>query len=246
MKPQSYIGFHAIAAILSRARVSGTLYLCGTGKRQQQLQELARHARVGIEQVDRNRIERLGGPAARGAVLVGTLAGQPPHTLDQTLERLSTSHRQQAIVLLLDHITDPQNLGAVLRSADQFGVDCVVIPQRRAAPLSEAVMRASSGAAAVVPTVEVANLVRALEQLKDAGFWIYGADMAGRAVDSQRLDGRVALVLGNEAEGLSRLVREHCDVIVRIPTGGTLDSLNVSVSAGVFLYEITRQQQRFR
>ncbi|TVR33084.1 MAG: 23S rRNA (guanosine(2251)-2'-O)-methyltransferase RlmB [Spirochaetaceae bacterium] len=246
MKQQSYVGFHAISAILASEAVSGTLYLHGHGKRLQQLEMQAQQAHVQVEHVDRARIEKLGGAAARGAVLIAVSAAGSRLSLEDALRELCDRGAPQALVLVLDHITDPQNLGAILRSADQFGVDFVVLPQRRSAGLSDAVLRTSCGAAATVRMVDVANLARALQQLKSADFWIYGADMQGNPVDAERLDGRVALVLGSEGSGLSRLVREQCDVVVRIPTGGTVDSLNVSVSAGVFLYEITRQQRRFR
>ena len=246
MKQHSYVGFHAISAILASEAVSGTLYLHGHGTRLQQLEMQAQRAHVQVERVDRARIEKLGGPAARGAVLVALSAAGPRLALEDALKQLCDAGAQQAIVLVLDHITDPQNLGAILRSADQFGVDFVVLPQRRSAGVTDAVLRASAGAAAAVRMVDVTNLARALQQLKSADFWIYGADMQGNPVDAERLEGRVALVLGSEGAGLSRLVREQCDVVVQIPTGGTIDSLNVSVSAGVFLYEITRQQGRFR
>ena len=255
MKQQTYVGYHSIAAILKRDGTSGTLYIHGAGARTDELRKIADAAGVSVVEVDQRRIARLGGAAARNAVLVASVAGGPRLPLNEALRRLTErpAGAQEArtgdvarVVLALDHITDPQNLGAILRSADQFAVDLVLVPGRRSAPLSDAVMRASAGAAATVPVVEVGNLAQALTRLKDEGFWIYGADMDGAPVDRERLSGRVVLVLGSEGGGLSKLVRDRCDVMVRIPTGGSIDSLNVSVSAGIFLYEITRQQQRFR
>lgn len=250
MKQQVYVGYHAIAAILKRAGTSGTLYVHGGSARTGELRTLAAAGGVSVVEVDGRRLTRLGGPSARGAVLLASVAVPPRLDLDQALKRLNdlsaAAERDSLVILVLDHITDPQNFGAILRSADQFAVDLVLIPGRRAAPFTDAVLRASAGAAATVPVVEVKNLAQALSTLKDEGFWIYGADMDGAPIDQERLTGKVALVLGSEGAGLSRLVRERCDVIVRIPTGGSIDSLNVSVSAGVFLYEISRQQQRFR
>ncbi|TVR02049.1 MAG: 23S rRNA (guanosine(2251)-2'-O)-methyltransferase RlmB [Spirochaetaceae bacterium] len=239
-------GYHAICAAISSVGpqdAHATLYLHGQGSRGEQLERLARIHKVTVRRVDRREIDRIGGEKARGAVLVAALAGPSVRTLT---DAIASIREQQAIVLVLDHLSDPHNLGAILRSADQFGVDFVVLPSRRAAGKTDAVLRSSAGAAAVVSTVEVPNIAAALEALKKADFWIYGADMTGEPVDQQQLSGRVALVLGSEGEGLSRLVRDRCDTVVRIPTGGTVDSLNVSVSAGILLYEASRQQQRFR
>ena len=246
MNEVTITGYHAICAAISSVKPQGapaTLYLHGQGARGEQLERLARIHKVTVQRVDRREIERIGGERARGAVLVAALAGTAVRTLTGAIASVRAS---QATVLVLDHLSDPHNLGAILRSADQFGVEFVVLPSRRAAGKTDAVLRASAGAAAVVSTVEVPNIAGALEALKKADFWIYGADMAGEPVDRQQLTGRVALVLGSEGEGLSRLVRDRCDTIVSIPTGGTVDSLNVSVSAGILLYEASRQQGRFR
>jgi 23S rRNA (guanosine2251-2'-O)-methyltransferase len=144
--------------------------------------------------------------------------------------------------VILDEITDPHNYGAILRSCDQFGADLVVTRNRRIAKHAEIVSKTSAGADSWVPVAETANLSRAVESLKGAGFWIYGADMAGDAVWSKDLRGRTAVILGGEGTGLSRLLREQCDAMVSIPVQGRVDSLNVSVAAGVLLYEISRQR----
>jgi 23S rRNA (guanosine2251-2'-O)-methyltransferase len=145
------------------------------------------------------------------------------------------------LVVLLDGITDPHNMGAILRSCDQFGVDLVVCPKRNSAAGESAVVhRASSGAASWVPTVEVPNLSAAIMSLQKAGFWVYGADAQGAAASGVSFAPRSALVLGCEGTGMGRLVSKHCDTIVAIPTTGHVDSLNVSVAAGILLYEIRR------
>jgi 23S rRNA (guanosine2251-2'-O)-methyltransferase len=160
--------------------------------------------------------------------------------LDVFLETLG--ERKDVLVLILDEITDPHNYGAILRSCDQFGVDLVISRNRRNAKHAEAIAQTSAGAVDWVPAAEVANLPRAAEDLKNAGFWLYGADMAGEAPHTVDLHGRVALVLGGEGEGISRLLAEHCDRMLAIPTKGRIDSLNVSVAAGVLLYEVNRQR----
>jgi 23S rRNA (guanosine2251-2'-O)-methyltransferase len=146
------------------------------------------------------------------------------------------------LVLLLDEITDPHNYGAILRCCDQFGVDLVLSRNRRSAKNADIVSKTSAGALSWVPQAETANLIRALDDLKKAGFWIYGADMEGEPVYKKDLSGRTALVLGSEGSGISRLLCESCDSMIGIPSLGRVDSLNVSVAAGVLLYEVQRQR----
>lgn len=146
-----------------------------------------------------------------------------------------------SIVVIMDSITDPHNVGAILRSCDQFGVDLVIIPDRNTIKSGEVVLRASAGASAWVPLSIVPNATRAVEQLKKAGYWIFAADAAGTSVGELALAGNIAVVLGSEGSGVSRLLKENCDGTVSIPTQGKLDSLNVSVAAGILLYEINRQ-----
>ena len=149
---------------------------------------------------------------------------------------------EKPIVLVLDGITDPQNLGAILRSADQFGVELVVIPSRRSAQESQTVSKVSSGASEYVPLAVVPNIPAALQLLKENGFWIFGADAEGQPTDSLKLDGKVCIVMGSEGTGMHRLVRERCDFLVSIPAAGHVDSFNVSVSPESCLFETRRQQ----
>ena len=154
------------------------------------------------------------------------------------------AQRPAALIVVADGITDPANLGSITRSAEQFGADLLVVPRRRAARFGDTVMRVSAGAAAHVATEAVANVAAALQQLGRAGFWIYGADLAGEPLDQVRFARRVALVLGSEGSGLHELVRRRCDHLVRISTTGQLDSLNVAVAAAILMYEVRRQWRR--
>ena len=150
-----------------------------------------------------------------------------------------TEHNR-SLVILLDGITDPHNVGAIIRSCDQFGADLAIIPTHGSATESEVIARSSSGAASWVPLMFVPNLNRIIETLKNNGYWIYGADAGGEKLGSFTPADKVAIVMGSEGSGMSRLVKEICDKIVSIPTCGKLDSLNVSVAAGILLYELSR------
>ena len=149
---------------------------------------------------------------------------------------------ERALGLVLDSITDPHNVGAIIRSADQFGVDLVILPEHRGATDFEVISRTSAGASSWVKIVLVPNLVRSVGLLKDAGFWVYGADAGGSPAPGISVAEKAVLVMGSEGSGIARLLKEKCDTIVSIPTRGRLDSLNVSVAAGVLLYEITRNR----
>lgn len=155
----------------------------------------------------------------------------------------SKTENQKSVVVILDSITDPHNVGAIIRSCDQFGADLVVLPSRRGASTdSEIIGRSSAGASSWVPYMVVPNLIRVIELLKEEGFWIYGADAGGENLNDltvQKND-KVAIVMGSEGSGMSRIVRENCDKILSIPTCGKLDSLNVSVAAGILLYRISQ------
>jgi 23S rRNA (guanosine2251-2'-O)-methyltransferase len=147
------------------------------------------------------------------------------------------------LVVVLDGVEDPHNLGAVIRTAEACGASGVVVPERHSAPLSAAVVKASAGASSYLPVVRVKNLVNALDQLKERGLWVAGIDIEGTQNWTKfNYSGPVAVVLGGEHHGLRRLVREHCDALLRLPMLGRISSLNVSVAAGVVLYEALRQR----
>ncbi len=152
--------------------------------------------------------------------------------------------REQAYVIILDQVTDPQNVGAILRSAAAFGALAVVLTERNAAPESGALAKAASGALEHVPLIRVTNLSRSIELLKKGGFWIAGlAAEAPQVLAEAKLTGRIGLALGAEGPGLRRLTREHCDLLVRLPTDGAIDHLNVSNAAAVALYELVRDRK---
>jgi 23S rRNA (guanosine2251-2'-O)-methyltransferase len=144
-------------------------------------------------------------------------------------------------IVLLDHIVDPHNLGAIIRTCVGAGVSAIVITKDRSAKITPAVVKVSAGTVFRIPVVIVTNIVYTIEKLKNKGYWVYGADMNGKNLYEEGFISPVAIVFGNEGEGLSRLVKERCDQLISIPMRSKIDSLNVSVSAGIILFEISRK-----
>ncbi len=201
--------------------------------------ELASARGIEVESRRREVLDRQAGTAAHQGVLC--LCGEFAYS---SLEEI-VANRHPAfpgnLVLLLDGIEDPQNLGSLIRTAHCFGANGVVIPRDRAAGVTPAVIKASAGAAGHIPVARVVNLTQAIEFLKEKNFWIYGTDAgADRDLESVRFEGNVGLVMGSEGRGMRPLVRKHCDILLSIPLFGLVDSLNVSVAAGILLHEIRR------
>ncbi len=238
----SYItGFHAIEELIKAGKAKGPLLVSNAGPRARAVMDLAVEHKIPINRTGEHELDRL----ARGhrgiALTVEHSSATNETTVEAFIENLEEG--RDSLVLILDSITDPHNYGAILRSCDQFGADLVVIGSRRSAKDTETVSKTSAGASAWMPVAMIANLVRAAQLLKDAGFWIYGADMGGLPVDEQKLTGRTVIIMGSEGSGLARLLKESCDFIVSVPTDGRVDSLNVSVAAGVLMYEVARQKR---
>lgn len=228
----------AIREALPKAGKGSTLLVSGDSPRLEQLLETARSNGVAVRRLARSELRSVA-PDAHDCALefVGVRRG------DLTLEAiLDRSETDPLLVLVLDHVTDPHNYGAILRSADQFEVDAVVVAGRRSAPLSAVAIQASAGTAPHVPIVTVTNLASAVESMKERNIWVYAAEMDGEPAQRSNLSGRVAVVMGSEGKGVSRLIADRSDGHLRIPMGGHADSLNVSVACGVLLYEIRRQQ----
>ncbi|MEZ5831072.1 MAG: 23S rRNA (guanosine(2251)-2'-O)-methyltransferase RlmB [Dongiaceae bacterium] len=193
------------------------------------------------EQVPRDVLESWLPPGAVHQGLAAKVHPLPDRGIEDVIAEAETM--DSAHVMILDQVTDPQNVGAILRSAAAFGALAVILTERHAAPESGALAKAASGALEHVPLVRVANLARALELLKKGGFWIAGlAAEASQTLAQAKLTGKVGLALGAEGPGLRRLTRDHCDLLVRLPTGGPIDHLNVSNAAAVALYELVRER----
>jgi 23S rRNA (guanosine2251-2'-O)-methyltransferase len=231
-------GVRAVSEALNARRVSRLMHERGAGPRIDAIVQRAHELRIPIETVDRRALDRL----ARGGIhqsVAAELQALPAYTLEE-LARASAA----PLLVVLDGIEDPQNVGAILRSVAASGADGLVRQARHAAPLAGAAAKASAGAVAHVRIATVVNIARALEQLKEAGVWTIGLDATATDTYDQ-VDYRLptALVVGAEGSGLRRLVRETCDRLVRIPMAGPIASLNVSVATGIALFEAVRQRK---
>ena len=204
---------------------------------------LAQQERIDCEFVSRDELDRLESSIPHQGV-VAIVSPKKYLAIETLVEKLQAKGQHQAsLLVMLDGVQDPRNLGAIVRSADAAAVDGIVIPKDRAAGLTTAAHKASAGSAEYVPIAQVTNLVRTIELLKSSGIWVIGADQSAPAIYTQvDFTVPVCLLLGNEAEGLRRLVKEKCDMLVHLPMLGHLPSLNVSVAAGVLMYEVIRQR----
>lgn len=236
--------FHGIQEVL-RAQASHVRLLVATGPgaaklgpRARGILETAEKLRIPVEKLDQKKLDDID-PDNKGiALLVEDECSEKSVSLEDFLQKMPAC----ACVLILDHIEDPQNLGAIIRSADAFGVNLVIIPKRRASPLTEAAVRASAGATAWVPVASVQNLADAVEKLQKAGFWVYASDMKGTPLASIAFPEKTCFILGNEGDGVSRLLLDKADETIAIPMRGHVDSLNVSVAAAICMYEFTAKR----
>jgi 23S rRNA (guanosine2251-2'-O)-methyltransferase len=237
-------GFHAVEEALAAGRALDRIVIARGrhGERIEGVVRLAKSRGVPVRFEERHQIDRLVGTREhQGVAALAAAKG----TLE--LEDLLGVKAESGLLVLLDGIEDPHNFGAIVRSALAAGARGVVIPERRAAGLSDTVERASAGALAHLPVARVKNLVRAMEQIKRTGYWLVGLDEhAERNYTDVDLQGSVAIVLGREGEGLHELTRKRCDFLVSLPTTGPVRSLNVSVAAGIMLFEVVRQRSRFK
>ena len=254
---QSITGFHAIEERVRSACESGkidglSLYYSKVGPRVKKILDVAKTAGLSCSQVDGRALDSLvqNLPEVardhRGIVLCveGATDSVSNEVNFDTWIAESALSEENYTILILDEITDPHNVGAILRSCDQFGVNLAILPNRNSVgnvSENEIIARASAGASSYVPFCVAKNLNRAVQKVKEAGFWIYGADAGGESVQNLKFPAKTAIIMGSEGSGISRLLEEQCDAIVSIPTCGKIDSLNVSVATGVLLYERYRQ-----
>ena len=235
-------GFHAVTVRLKTAPDSLIeLYVDGTRRdqRMKQFVERAREAGVRLLESDELRLQALAGTHRHQGVVAKVRPLAAARSLDDLLDSIS----EPPLLLVLDGVTDPHNLGACLRVADGVGAHAVIVPKDRAVGLNATAAKVASGAADTVPYITVTNLARTMRELKEREIWLIGtSDDGEKGLYEADFTGPTALVMGSEGEGMRRLTRETCDVLVSIPMFGSVESLNVSVASGVCLYEARRQR----
>ena len=244
-KQQMIYGFHGVTALL-RHRADDVIHLYIDSKRQDsrmnRLLALIESLQLSCIGVDTARLDQMSKTKQHQGIVA--IAKEPK--AGRFSDFLSSLNREDhPIIMLLDSVTDPHNLGACFRVADAFGVSAIVVPRDKSVGLTETVVKTASGTTETVPFFMVTNLVRCIESLKEAGFWVFGTDLSEESQPVNQLDlrGAVAWVFGAEGSGIRTLTRQHCDHLAIIPMIGEVDSLNISVAAGVCLYETQRQRE---
>lgn len=240
---QQYIyGIHTVTAALQTAPQNISKILIQPGRRVPNIEALARKNNIVIQVAVKTEIDKLLPTINHQGVVAIVLPNNIYHEHD--LNKLLDNLTEPPFLLILDGVQDPHNLGACLRSANAAGVHVVIAPKDNAVGLTPAVRKVASGAAEITPFIQVTNLARTLRSLKERGIWLYGAAMeAKNSIYNTDLPGPVALVLGAEGKGLRRLTKDHCDDLISIPMLGMVSSLNVSVAAGICLFEAVRQRK---
>lgn len=237
-------GINAVASALEHDAEHVREVLIEAGQKNPRLVEIEERARqldLPVRKVNSQAIGGVAGDLRHQGVVARYEAAKA--TAESELPALIEAANGRALILVLDGVQDPHNLGACLRSAAAAGVTAVIIPKDKAAPVNATVRKTSAGAADRIPVVSVTNLARTLRAIKEAGVWVYGLDGEAKGpIYGTDLKGNVALVMGGEGEGMRRLTREHCDGLVMIPMPGEMESLNVSVATGIALFEAVRQR----
>jgi 23S rRNA (guanosine2251-2'-O)-methyltransferase len=238
---KNLVGFHAVTSRLrQRPETVTEIYVDAerNDARAKDLRELAKRLNVRVIPVDIKRLDGMAGGVRHQGVVAPAEPLDMPKFIEDALEGV-----EEPLLLILDGVQDPHNLGACLRVADGAGAHAVIAPKDRSVGLTDAAIKVASGAAESVPYIVVTNLARTMRDLKDKGIWMIGADdSATESIYKAKLDGSLAMVLGAEGEGLRRLTKESCDLLVSIPMLGTVESLNVSVASGICLYEARRRR----
>ena len=201
---------------------------------------MAKENKVIIQEVDRYKLDEMSESHAHQGVIAIT-SDYRYYDLDEILE-IPKERGEAPFFIILDGITDPHNLGSIIRTADAVGAHAVIIPKRRSVQITPIVAKASAGAVEYLPVCKVTNIVNTIKTLKENGLWIAAVDMDGQTFYQQNLGGPLGLVVGSEGEGISRLVKQNCDFTVSMPMSGNVTSLNASVAGGILLYEVYRQR----
>ena len=233
---------HAVVEALQQGR-GNKLFLQedSRGEKVEELKEIAREQAVPVKWVPKQKLETLSDHGVHQGVVLA-ITPYEYLSLDQLIER-TKEKKEDPFFLILDSIEDPHNFGSILRTADASGVDGVIIPKHRAVGITPIVTKTSTGAVEHVPVARVTNLVQAVQQLKETGFWVFGTDMTGTNFQKWNAKGSIALVIGNEGKGMSPGLKKEMDELLTIPMTGHVQSLNASVAAGLLMYQAFSQRQ---
>lgn len=245
MEEEMIAGKHSVTEALRSGRSINKIWIAENAQKHltQPIIAEAKKAGVVIQQVDKRKLDQM----VPGVQHQGVVAQAAPYAYAEVEELLAAaeSKGEAPFLILLDEIEDPHNLGSILRTADCTGVHGVVVPKRRSAQITATVSKTSAGAVEYVPVARVTNLGQTIDQLKERGVWIVGTDVDAdqEMYDSDVFEGPVAVVIGNEGKGMGRLIRQKCDVLIKLPMHGRINSLNASVAAGVVMYEVVRRRR---
>ena len=242
---QLFTGIHAVREALEAGGTFDRIVIAKGRKdtRIEEIVQLARERGIAVRFEERSQLDRASNTRDHQGV-IAFAAARAAATLEDIIAAASKAQGQPGLIVLLDGVEDPHNLGAVIRTALAAGAHGVVIPERRAAGLTDTVARASAGALAHLPVAKVTNLARSMEELKEAGYWLVGLDEQGEKKYTEvDYTSPTGIVMGNEGKGLHELTRKRCDFVVSLPTTGPVKSLNVSVATGIVLFEAIRQRK---
>lgn len=228
-----------IEALKSDANLD-TVYISGNGGSLNLIRKLAKDKGILIKDVHDSKLMKLSGGASHQGVAAIGACGEYVE-IDDILA-VSEKKGTKPFIIICDEIEDPHNLGAIIRTAETAGADGIIIPKRRSAGLNATVFKTSAGAASYIPVARVSNLASAINKLKEKGVWIYGTDASGSDYTKNDFTGSCAIVIGSEGFGISKLIQKKCDFMIKLPMMGKINSLNASVAAGIFMYEILRQR----
>lgn len=238
-------GKHSVTEALKSGRTINKIWIAENAQKHLTLPIIAEAKKLGIvvQHVDRRKLDQM----VPGVQHQGVVAQAAPYAYVEVDDLLKAAEEkgEPPFLLLLDEIEDPHNLGSILRTADCTGAHGVILPKRRSAQITATVSKTSAGAVEYVPVARVTNLGQTIDQLKEMGVWVVGTvvDAVQELYDTEVFDGPVAIVIGNENKGMGRLIREKCDVLVKLPMAGKINSLNASVAAGVVMYEVLRRRR---
>ncbi|MDE6665429.1 MAG: 23S rRNA (guanosine(2251)-2'-O)-methyltransferase RlmB [Ruminococcus sp.] len=238
---ENIVGRNPVIEALKSDTQLDTIYIDGNSGSLGLIRRLAKEKGIVVKDAQEKKLSQLaGGASHQGVVAVGACS---EYVSVEDILAVSQNKGTKPFIIICDEIEDPHNLGAIIRTAETSGADGIIIPKRRSASLNSTVFKTSAGAASYVPVARVSNLASCIDMLKENGVWIYGTDASGSNYCETDFTGSTALVIGSEGFGISRLIQKKCDFMVKLPMLGKINSLNASVAAGIFMYEVLRQRR---